>query len=302
MSQIRIEEGFPRHRSVVENINLLGGEIKIKLLAPQDVIFPLFTGSIIRASFLHFIAENDSLLADELHRDYSIRPYSISQIKTNDKKQDKSNRSEIRIRRGEIFSFSIRLLNPQLLEKTVRIFVNNANPCFYLLNQEYNVSSFECKKLSFDLKKQGFMVKIFFNTPTYFSSLYSSHPVLFPETKYLFMNIAKNWNQFHSNCAKIPLELLKKWLEENVVINDYKMSTRRVYLGKRNPILGFKGWIVYRFLKQDNIFGWIGILCEYAKITNVGGNRTAGMGEIEVKWIENKRKNTNNSSKLNEMV
>ncbi len=95
MSQIRIEEGFPRHRSVVENINLLGGEIKIKLLAPQDVIFPLFTGSIIRASFLHFIAENDSLLADELHRDYSIRPYSISQIKTNDKKQDKSNRSEI---------------------------------------------------------------------------------------------------------------------------------------------------------------------------------------------------------------
>ena len=86
------------------------------------------------------------------------------------------------------------------------------------------------------------------------------------------------------------MDILKKWIEENVVINDYKLQTKRVYIGKRNPILGFKGWVVYRFLMQDNIFGWIGILSEYAKLCNVGGNRTAGMGEISVKWIKEKKK------------
>ncbi len=285
----QVEQTFPECSSVIENISLIGGELKLKFLVLQDTIFPAFTGSIVRASFLHFLSEKDPLLADILHKDTEIRPYAISQINAVKTDKRRTNRNEIILRSGEYFSFSLRFLDSEFLDKTVKIFVNEPKPSFYLLNQDFPVISFEYKKPSYDISQQGFMVKIFFNTPTYFSSLRTSHPMLFPEPKYLFMTIAKNWNKFNSKYGQIPLDILKKWIEENIVINDYKIQTKRVYIGKRNPILGFKGWVVYRFLKQDNIFGWIGILCEYAKLCNVGGNRTAGMGEIGLKWIKEKK-------------
>jgi len=108
--------------------------------------------------------------------------------------------------------------------------------------------------------------------------------MLFPNPTYIFMNLMNFWNEINSTNL-IPEKPLLDWIKENVVINDYSTFTRRIFIQKNTPILGFQGWVVYRFKKDGDFLNWIDFLSQLGQITNIGGNRTAGMGVIRRKWI-----------------
>ena len=271
-----------------EQLSFPGGKLNIKLKAPTSELFPYYTGSIIRASFFNFITNQDQELAEILHRDNEIRPYCTTQLRLDGKHQLRTRRKELIVKENDILCIKIGILDDEILERTVRLFIKEKNPKFNLFDKEYEIVSMEYSKVNYEEVKTSDKIKVYFNSPTYFTIKSKPESMLFPDPKYFFMNIVRIWNTFNKNTL-VPEEPFFNWLDENIVINDYATYTRRVYISKKITINGFMGWIVYRFKDKQEYFPWINALLEYAKISNVGGNRTGGMGEIDFRWLEEQK-------------
>ncbi|MHA1221981.1 MAG: CRISPR system precrRNA processing endoribonuclease RAMP protein Cas6 [Candidatus Heimdallarchaeaceae archaeon] len=269
----------------MEKLQIPGGEIFLNLVAEGEEIFPTFTGAILRAAILNFINENDCLLSEILHKGNEIRPYSIVPLEINHKRKFKTKRNEICIQKGEEISFAIRILKTELLEGITRLFIHSKAPKIRLFNKEYTLSSMIYKNFSEIKFEYTNRLKVNFLTPTYFSIKQKSESMLFPDSRYFYMNILKIWNKLNSNLFTISEDLLYDWVSKNIVINDYSTYTKRVYICKKTPIKGFQGWVVYRF-KNGNVDPFIYFLTEFGKYSGVGGNRTAGMGNISIKWLK----------------
>jgi len=264
-------------------IEIKGGKINITLLANEKELMPSFTGSIVRGAFLNYVQSKDMKLSQELHNTNEIRPYSISQLKLTQRKPKTNERNELIIREGDSLQFSVGVLTDDLLQKLTSFFIQDSYPSITLMQKKYPIQSIQYEKIKVSKITYSNKVKIYFHSPTYFSRKDSKNPMLFPDPKYIFMNLLKKWNIYNEN-LKIPEKKLLEWIDKNVVINDYATFTKRIYPFKKTPILGFLGWVVFRF-KDTRMLPWIMILLEFAKISQLGGNRTAGFGEISYKWI-----------------
>lgn len=264
-----------------------GGIIRLKLISKSDCILPKFTGNIARASLLRYLSDLDEELVETLHKANHIRPYSIKQLALH-----KNSASEIRkdllINTNDILFFEIGVLDKKILEETVNLFVKNSSKLLKFCESDFAIVSVEYSQHNPPPKNHSKKVKIYFRSPTYFTVKAKPEPMLFPDPKYFFMNLTKIWNTMNPEIV-IPEEQIYEWIDKNVVINDYATYTRRVHISKSRPINGFMGWVVYRFKEKKEYFPWMNVLLEYAKISNVGGNRTGGMGEIDFRWLEEQK-------------
>jgi len=280
-----MQNSVQHENNILDSIDIPGGLIKIIITAQGKDLLPEFTGNIIRGVFLNFIRNNNFALSEKLHRSNEIRPYSIKQIRILNRKTKRTERKEIIIQKGDEIEFSIGMLDNNLLKEITQLFIQNASPEIDLLGKKYLIKSMQYEKIKCNFKKNRNKVKIYFNSPTYFSVKKKPESMLFPNPRYLFMNLLKIWNSLNKDIM-IPEEDLYNWIDENIIINDYATYTRRLHLFKNTPIIGFMGWVVYRFKTKNAMIFWINVLLEYAKISNVGGNRTGGMGEIDFRWLE----------------
>ena len=80
---------------ILDNLQIAGGLIRVKLKAPEKQYFPYYTGAIIRASFLNFVNEQDQSLADWFHKSTEIKPYSTSKLQVDGRTQNRTKRKDM---------------------------------------------------------------------------------------------------------------------------------------------------------------------------------------------------------------
>ena len=256
---------------------------EIMLLAQNECLLPPFTGQIIRGAMLQLIAKHDQLFAEKLHEGNIIRPYSLSPILGYNKKLGRTRRGEIIVDKGSMYKFRMGILTSQLAERMVKIALLKEEMNLQLVEGEFKVASIVINKktiaeLLMDKEKPKDSLSLTFLTPTYFNIAKQEFPMRFPDPRYLFMNLASLWNTFNEEKVFVDQTELFSWLENHISINAYDLSTHSVYIAKSAPKIGFKGWIRYQLSGEESYQRWIHALAQYAEFSNVGANRTAGLG------------------------
>ena len=125
--------------------------------------------------------------------------------------------------------------------------------------------------------------KIVFKTPTYFKTK-SGAIVLFPEPAAICGNLCMLWNELVPGCPAMDSTIMLKWISEHVRVTSYQLKTGMVKLGGTGrEITGFKGWACFKIDDDDeqakNAANFVALL-KFAEFTNVGGSRTAGLGQV----------------------
>ncbi|MHA1757992.1 MAG: CRISPR system precrRNA processing endoribonuclease RAMP protein Cas6 [Promethearchaeota archaeon] len=151
-------------------------------------------------------------------------------------------------------------------------------------------------------------IKIFnirFATPVYFNTSLGDYPVRFPLPSLLFGNLAHIWNDINKDLAEINRDDFINWVNAHVYISYYKIKTVQRDIRKPEKVSGGLGNASFhvqkanknyykhvfeemnknddaRSLREDylNNCRWLEALCKLGEYTNVGANRTAGLGVI----------------------
>ncbi|MHA1733385.1 MAG: CRISPR system precrRNA processing endoribonuclease RAMP protein Cas6 [Promethearchaeota archaeon] len=134
-----------------------------------------------------------------------------------------------------------------------------------------------------------------FLTPTTFRTLAHEHDLRLPVPKTLFSNLVHTWNQFFSSIRRVDELSFLRWVEERVMLSNFKLETKKAEIGKPVPFVGFTGWARFlirvkgpagtnsEILERCRLIDYLGRM---ASITNVGHNRTAGLGSVGFKVLE----------------
>ena len=253
------------------------------LLHGPNLINDYFTGQIIRGAILKLIANHDQKLADKLHEGNKVRPYSVSTIMGEKNRLNRTRRGEIIVKEGSMFKFRMGILSSDLAERMIKITLQKSEMKVQLADGVFKISSFEIKRknvkelLNID-KQPPTNLELSFITPTYFNISRQEFPLRFPDPRYLFMNLATLWNSFIEEKILVDQEELFSWLENHISINYYNLSTHSVYIAKNTPKIGFKGKVCYQLSGEQSYQRWVHALAQFAEFSNVGANRTAGLG------------------------
>jgi CRISPR-associated endoribonuclease Cas6 len=258
------------------------------LQAQNKGLLPSYTGHIVRGAVLTKIQEHRPKVADLLHEENVIRPYSISPLFPHRERIYRTRRGEIKVREGDTLQFNLGALTNELAQEVLQINLLKEKVNFTLTKVDFTTQTIKVERLDEqELFKEGGYTKfrLEFLTPTYFSIKKQDFPLRFPDPRYLFSNIANIWNAHQpADGILIDQEDFYEWLENNVSISGYDLRTRTAYISKGAPVIGFKGWAHYRLSEEDKKYHeWINALCNYAEISNIGGGRTAGFGCIRYK-------------------
>jgi len=267
-------------------------------MAQNDCLLPAYTGQIIRGAILQLITKHDQTLSDKLHESNKIRPYSVSPVNGYKSRLKRTRRGEIIVDKGSMFKFRMGLLTNDLAERMVKITLQKEVMNLKLGDGEFSVSSIEIKKKSAkelltDQIENPTSLTLSFITPTYFTMAKQEFPMRFPDPRYLFMNLTSLWNTFIEEKIKVDREEFFQWLEDHISINAYQLSTYTVFIAKGTLKIGFKGWVKYRLSGDEKYQQWIHALAQFAEFSNIGANRTAGLGCV----LYNKRLDQHKRSK-----
>ncbi len=252
----------------------------------SNCLLPSFTGQIIRGALLSTINEFDATFAEKLHKGNDIRPYAVSPLMGHEGRLNRTRRNEIIVSKDRTYKFRMGILSSDLAEQMIKISLQNDKMRLQLADAKFTVSSIEIKKktikelLDCDDQQSKF-IELSFLTPSCFNIAGKDFPMRFPDPRFLFMNLATLWNTFNEEQVFIDRSEFFTWLESNISINRYKLSTHRVYTAKNTPKIGFKGFIRYRLSDDNKYQSWIHALAQYAEFSNVGSNRTAGLGCVK---------------------
>lgn len=247
-----------------------------------------------RGVIMKWLIESNPELGDTFHSPEEIRPYAINMI---------PHRKE-----GKI-EFILTSYNEQLSDTVIHDLLQSEKVKLTVDSQQFFIAriTFERPNLE-QMKKQARAIIKFqlqFVTPVYFNTLLGNYPVRFPIPDSLFGNLVRLWNDINEERLKIDGDSFIEWINAHVYISGYKMRSAKRDIGKKKPVVGGLGNITYRVTKintnyykkilekmvqkhdtrfvNDNYSEncrWLDILCKLGTYTNVGGNRTAGMGVI----------------------
>ncbi|MHA1369974.1 MAG: CRISPR system precrRNA processing endoribonuclease RAMP protein Cas6 [Promethearchaeota archaeon] len=224
----------------------------------------------VRGYFLNLLESISPWYAKNLHdHGKRLKPYAI-QIYSRD----------IKLKLN--FNIFNRVITKRLYNYLINLVDNQANFGKYL----YKLIKVKRESICFrDLainsqRISGF--KIHFTSPTYFNLQGHDFKARLPVPSNLIRNLATLWNEFTYEHIKVNLEPLIEWVKYQVEIESYRLKTQKTRLGKNRFEIGFKGWVKYNILDKDSAYcNWLDCLLKFGQYTNVGGNRTMGMGRIK---------------------
>ena len=159
---------------------------------------------------------------------------------------------------------------------------------------------------------------IHFPTPIHFSTAKGNYPVRFPLPSMIFGNLSKIWNDMIQQTAQIERQDFLNWVNAHCYVSGYEMRSAKYFIKSDQKVAGGHGSMSYRIKKPNKSFyekfkppnilknpktksenkltienkqeqvkahyrsncRWVDLLCRVGEYTNVGRNRTAGMGVI----------------------
>ena len=278
-----------------------------KMLKPYEHPFAyVFRGAIMR--WLH---EKYPKMVHQLHDFDKIRPFSINCIIDNEIPK---------------IDFILTCYDDELEKIFLERFKEDNQKFLHLGEKKYIISNVIVEKknlLEFIVNSNpviSFAIK--FITPTCFNTSLGDYSLRFPFPSVLFGNLINIWNMLAHSSATINEVELINWVNAHIYVSYYKMHTVKRNIDESKPIYGGIGDVSYRVTqinkfyysknKKDEILKttsnylieknyiekckWIEILCRLGEFTNVGSNRTAGMGVIRYyprEYLDLNKKNLN---------
>jgi len=261
------------------------------LIVKNNARLPPFTGHLLRAAVLKLIDNNCPVLAEKLHKDNELRPYSLSPLLSfRGKFLRTKSRGEIELTADYKVKFRLGLLTTDIAEQILSINLREEKLTITLAKGEFLIESIQMTKLAPEslltesaTKPNKFQLS--FLTPTYLAIKKCPFPMRFPDPRYLYSNLANIWNSTLGEKVKVDQEALLEWVNENVSITGYNLRTRTQYISKGAMKIGFTGWVNYQLnpknADEKNYATWIHALSKFAEFSNVGGGRTAGFGCVK---------------------
>ncbi len=252
-------------------------------------------GYIFRGVIMKWLHEIKPELVHQLHKYEEVRPYSINCIIH--KKIPK-------------LDFVIVSADDKLSDTLLKDLISNDRIKLRIGQKDYYISSVKFERIN--LKEQiidkSQPVKNFsinFVKLIYFNTSMGDYPVRFPIPLLLFGNLVNIWNDFASEICKLDREPFLNWINAHLYISGYRMRTVRSEIGKKIPVVGGLGNASFQVSKINKNYyvhyleelnrkydidfvnedysgncRWLEILSRVGEYTNVGANRTAGMGVI----------------------
>ena len=242
-----------------------------------------FTGHLVRGALLKLIKGADPELARMLHEPHQPRPYSVTPaLPVNHRRTIRENLWWIKP--GEQVRFHVGFLQDHIGEKTLRGILEST-PQIKLGETPFNVAKIEIRKTTHqelvETAKPEQTVVMRFRSPTQLTIMGRDFPLLFPDPRYVYGNLARTWNQNAPPHIQVDTDELHDWVEKHVHIRRYNLRTQEIDIGKQVKIAGFTGTLQYQLNSLEGYAPWINILTRYATTANTGAKRTTGMGHTQ---------------------
>ncbi len=252
-------------------------------------------GYIFRGVIMEWLKEIKPELIHTFHEFEKIRPYSINCIIHN---------------KIPKIDFILVSYMEELNNALVKDIISSEKVKLKIGQKDYYISQIKFEKINLeqllDISKPIKNFNVNFPTSVYFNTSKGNYPVRIPLPNLLFGNLANIWNDMNKKDSEIERDTFIKWINAHLYISGYRMKTVRKEIGKPQPIIGGLGNVSYsiskinenyykhvlheinrefdyKFVNQDYLGNckWLEILCRLGEYTNVGGNRTAGIGVIK---------------------
>ncbi len=265
------------------------------LKSKTDGILPSFTGQLINEALLKVIKklDNNNKLYKQFQKKNKYSPYSLSTLHTYKSSMNWTHKGEIIIKEEVAYTFRLGILTHELAEQMEKLISKVEEMILQIGTIDFVVVGIEMHKktakefLQHAKGEQEFLT-LEFLTPTYFDIATKDSPLRFPDPRYLFMDLAVLWNAFADNKYRINTSELLTWIDKHVSVNAFELRTRKAYVAKDKLKIGVKGWVRYKLTGKEKYKLRLHALAQFAKFSNVGENRTAGLGCVRYSLERNR--------------
>ena len=245
-------------------------KFKFELIPQEGVIDPYVKpyGYIFRAVLMDWLHEIAPKLVHDLHDYNKIRPYAI----------------QVEYRKDSII-FYLHVFESALSTPLINDLINKKNKSFTISDEEYQVRKVLFEDISLtnivDHAKPIKNFRITFCEPTYFSTSRGNIVIRLPVPELIFSNLANLWDELAGVGLGIDQPPFLEWVNSTVFPSSLEIKTEAKEMGEEVPAVGIVGWVNFEVAKYHPFYAKIiDILCKFGKLSNLGKNRTAGMGII----------------------
>ena len=275
----------------------------VRAVSPVPIRFDVYTGYSVRGIFYKLLGRANRELASTIHSANSLSPYSTSVLET----ARQGMLFHGMVGAGEPFKFRVGCLEDKVADAIGRALTSMWPPLVTVRNSEAMIMEVSVSVWSPSPKvevDEGMKVEVMFLTPTYFRSTQhnpgilrrilprrfrrSVRPVyryvILPDPYYLFRGLARLYRRFCD--PGIRYSSYCGWLlEGGIALETFSnLRVHKVFDAKGRWARGFTGKAVYTMPSDtfDRKCAELTVrLLQFAKFSNVGGNRTAGFGVID---------------------
>ncbi|MHA1247370.1 MAG: CRISPR system precrRNA processing endoribonuclease RAMP protein Cas6 [Candidatus Thorarchaeota archaeon] len=260
-------------------------QLRFHLMSPFSGRLP-FTGGPLRAAFLSLLRQADAELSSQVHDASEVRTYSLDPFPF-----DK--RFMTLFEEGEEYTFGVNLLNSEHYARAIRQLVIANRTDIRLYHHVFPVRRIDLEQVNPETamaswveefkraKGESVVVTMHFLTPTQLSVYGSEMGCLLPQPERVFPALLRVWNRINQATSLERVSDYRDWVEKNVSVSYHRIHTETVPLGRGRDFVGFVGKVVYAVGDRDSPFAALtGGLAKFAEISNIGKNRTAGLGRV----------------------
>ncbi|MEZ0346274.1 MAG: CRISPR system precrRNA processing endoribonuclease RAMP protein Cas6 [Infirmifilum sp.] len=264
--------------------------VELELEAFKGGSLPAFPGAESRAAFLALLNAADPQVASDLHAGregrsvYAIKPLRFKTGYTHIK-TSKTGLGSILYTPGARAELKVAIMDDELSRKAVLAVASKPSQLtvgetpFALT--AISVSVIDPKQILDSGSENTSEADLHFQTPTYFNPINGDqkYKILYPEPTHLLASLIATAHSLTGRSYEKPQTLADK-----VFISG--LSIRTPPIQAQNPAPnGFTGWAKLRFKPeaQPSDKKTITGLLKLGELTNIGGNRSAGYGVLQVK-------------------
>ena len=267
---------------------MLGAAV-LYLRAGENGSLPEFTGRVMHGVFFNTLSEISSELAEFIHDELNLKPFSVSELIGQQKRQ--VTRRKFKVRQGDMFKWRIATLNEELLNAIAhlplkyRFSINKIPMTLEKIiidgEREAGTGAINDEELmAACMSMENFSsIRVRFVSPTTFKVNQNDYPLPIP--KLFFYSLADKWQQ-----AGMPADINKEYIKElaELIYPSYwQGKSSRTYLAEGRGVRTFKGEFVYELsalsLEERQIML---LLAQFGYFSGCGRMTGQGMGQIEV--------------------
>ncbi|MCX8201386.1 MAG: CRISPR system precrRNA processing endoribonuclease RAMP protein Cas6 [Candidatus Caldarchaeum sp.] len=281
-----------------------------RAVSPNPIEMDVFSGFYVRGIFFSLLKSVDPELATAVHEERTLSPYSTSPLENTQGRKIFYGT----VPPGSFFQFRITTLRNSVSDALARCLTGGSPPSIQVNGVHARVSEVYVEHYDGGEHRvlgEPCRYDVVFRTPTFFRNTQKGPNVLqlllprrlrrkvkpvyryviVPDPYHFFRNLARLYRQFCK--PNFPYRSYSEWLlEGGVALETYdSLKVYKVYDSDGTWSRGFVGRAVFSVPKDlyDGRMAKItGELLEFARFSNVGGNRTAGFGVIDYRVADSR--------------